>query len=142
MYSKAKLADKCLGPFKILTTTPTNSCLFLSKSWQIHPVFHNSLLTSYKKTKEHEPNFTQPPPNIIEGEQNHYEVKRVIDLKLSPNKQGILYFVKWVGYPASENKWIPASVMKHALDLVKLFHQQYPNKPKPPTIKSLQAQQL
>ena len=57
-HPKAKLTDKRLGPFKILNTTPTNSQLLLPKSWKIHPVFHNSLLTPYKETKEHGPNFT------------------------------------------------------------------------------------
>ena len=141
-HPKAKLTDKHLGPFKILTTTPTNSQLLLPKSRKIHPVFHNSLLTPYKETKEHGPNFTRPPPDIVEGEQDHYKVERIVDSKLSPNKQGILYFVKWVEYPTSKNEWIPASGMKHALDLVKLFHQQYSKKPKPPTIRTLQAQQL
>ena len=139
-HPKAKLADKRLGPFKVLSTTPTNSRLLLPKTWRIHPVFHNSLLSPYKETKEHGPNFPRPPPDIVEGEYDHYEVEKVVDSKPTPNKRGILYFVKWTGYPTSENEWIPASGMKHASDLVKQFHQQYPNKPKPPHIKSLQAQ--
>ena len=91
---------------------------------------------------EHGPNFTRPPPDIVKGEHEHYEVEKIVDSKPSPNKRGILYFVKWTGYPASENQWIPASGMKHASDLVKQFHQLYPNKPEPPTIKSLQEQRV
>src|SRR5712672_159749 len=42
-HPKAKLAPKRHGPFKILSTTPTNSRLQLPPAWRIHPMFHNSL---------------------------------------------------------------------------------------------------
>ena len=121
-HPKAKLADKRLGPFKIIYTTPTNSRLLLPKTWRIHPMFHNSLLTPYKETTEHRPNVTQPPPDIVEGKTDHYEVEKVLDAKPTPNCWGILYKIKWKGYPDSENEWIPASGMKHASDLVQEFH--------------------
>jgi transposase InsO family protein len=138
-HPKAKLAPKRHGPFKILSTTPTNSRLQLPPTWRIHPVFHNSLLTPYKETQEHGPNYTRPPPDIVEGETDHYEVEKVVDSRLTPNRRGTRYLVKWKGYPESENTWIPASGMKHASDLVKQFHDQHPNAPKPP-IRSLQVQ--
>jgi Chromo (CHRromatin Organisation MOdifier) domain len=103
-------------------------------------VFHNSLLTPYKETQEHGPNYTRPPPDIVEGETDHYEVKKVVDSRPTPNCRGTKYLVKWKGYPESENSWIPASGMKHASDLVKQFHNKHPNAPKPP-IRSLQVQQ-
>src|SRR5712672_237743 len=121
-HPKAKLAPKRHGPFKILSTTPTNSRLQLPPAWRIHPMFHNSLLTPYKETKEHGPNFTQPPPDIVEGEEDHYEVETVLDARPTPNRRGIQYLIKWVGYPNSENSWIPASGMKHASKLVQEFH--------------------
>ena len=78
-HPKAKLAPKQHGPFKIISTTPTISQLQLPPTWRIHSVFHNSLLTPYKETQEHGPNYTHPPPNIVEGETNHYKVEKVID---------------------------------------------------------------
>jgi hypothetical protein len=93
-HPKAKLAPKRHGPFKILSTTPTNSRLQLPPTWRIHPVFHNSLLTPYKETPEHGPNYTQPPLKIVEGETDHYEVEAVVDSRLTPNKRGIRYLVK------------------------------------------------
>ena len=53
---------------------------------------------------------------------------------------GIQYLIKWKGYPNSENSWLPATGMKHALDLVRQFHDRNPRSPKPPTIHALQAQ--
>jgi hypothetical protein len=91
------------GPFKIITTTATNSRLQLPKQWRIHPVFHNSLLTPYNETPEHGPNYTQPPPEIIEGEDEHYEVETILNARPTPNRRGIQYLVKWKGYPDSEN---------------------------------------
>jgi hypothetical protein len=57
-HPKAKLAPKCHGPFKVVTSTITNSKLILPKTWCVHPVFHNSLLSPYKETTAHGPNFT------------------------------------------------------------------------------------
>jgi hypothetical protein len=139
-HPKAKLAPKRHGPFKILSTTPTNSRLQLPPTWCIHLVFHNSLLTPYKETPEHGPNYTRPPPEIVEGGTDHYEVEAVVNSRLTPNKRGIRYLVKWKNYPDSENQWIPASGMKHTADLVKQFHIRHPNAPKPPVIRLLQAQ--
>jgi hypothetical protein len=142
IHPKAKLTPKWHGPFKILSNTPTNSRLQLPHTWCIHSVFHNSLLTLYHKTMEHGPNFTRPPPVIVEGKEGHYEVETIVDSWPTPNKQGIRYLVKWKDYPDSENQWIPALGMKHAADLVKQFHLQHPNKPKPPISWLLQVQWL
>src|SRR5713226_235758 len=35
------------------------------------------------------------------------------------------YFVKWKGYPESDNTWEPAQNI-HAPDLLKRYHQRYP----------------
>jgi hypothetical protein len=94
----------------------------LPKTWHIHPVFHCSLITPYKATPAHGPNFTRPPPDTIEGEDNHYELETVLQSRASPNRKGILYLVKWKGYPYSENSWLTASQMKHAHLLVQQFH--------------------
>jgi hypothetical protein len=124
-HPKAKLAPRHHGPFKILSTTPTNSRLKLPTHWRIHPMFHNSLLTPYTITPEHRPNYTQPPPTIVEGEDEHYEVETVLNVRTTPNQRGIQYLVKWKGYPDSENSWVSATGMKHAMALVKDFHRQH-----------------
>ena len=85
-HPKAKLAPRRHGPFKILSTSPTNSRLQLPPSWRIHPMFHNSLLTPYKETEEHGTNYKHPPPELIDNEDQHYEVENVVDSKLSQNR--------------------------------------------------------
>jgi len=51
--------------------------LSLPPTWKIHNVFHASLLMPYKETNQHGPNFIEPPPDIIEGEEE-WEVEQII----------------------------------------------------------------
>src|SRR5258707_8293805 len=89
-HPKAKLAPRHHSPFKIISTSPTNSCLQLPPSWHIHPMFHNSLLTPYKETEEHGTNYKRPPPELVDNKDQHYKVENVANSKLSRNCQGIL----------------------------------------------------
>ena len=140
-HPKAKLAPKRHRPFRVVYSTPTNYKLILPKTWRVHPVFHNTLLSPYEETTAHGPNFTRPPPDIVEGEEEHYEFEAVLQSRPTPNKKGIQYLIKWKGYPSSENSWLPASQMKHAVELVKEFHSRFPKAPQPTQIKLLQEQQ-
>ena len=83
----------------------------------------------YKETEAHGPNFTCPPPEIINEEEGHYELEAILQSRFTRNKKDIQYLVKWKGYPDSENSWLPASSMKSAQDLVKDFHKHYPHSP-------------
>ncbi len=74
-HQKAKLTPKRLGPFKIIQEiSPVAYRLELPPSWRIHNMFHTSLLTPYHETAAHGPNFTRPPPDLIDGEEE-YEVE-------------------------------------------------------------------
>jgi hypothetical protein len=48
------------------------------KQKKVHPVFHASLLSPYKETEEYGANFPEPPPDLVEGEEE-YEVEQVLD---------------------------------------------------------------
>ena len=101
----AKLSPKRHGPFRI--TKKLSDLVYelqLPKQWKIHPVFHASLLTPYHTTVEHGPNYSEPPPDIIEGEEE-YEIEDLVAHKGKGARRQ--YLVKWKGYPTSENEWIP-----------------------------------
>ena len=74
MNRPRKLLMKRTGPFEIeKVISRTAYRLRIPQNWKIHPVFHASLLTSYKETMEHGPNFPRPPPDLINGDEE-YEV--------------------------------------------------------------------
>ena len=78
-YQKTKLAPKQYGPFPISKEiSPVAYQLRLPASWGIHNVFHTSLLSPYQETTAHGPNFSRPPPDLINGEEE-YKVERVVN---------------------------------------------------------------
>jgi hypothetical protein len=81
-YESNKLKPKRVGPFKIVKTLgePGKEVLYeldLPHQWRCHPVFNTVLLSPYRETGEHGPNYLKPPPDLINGE-NEYEVGLII----------------------------------------------------------------
>jgi hypothetical protein len=76
-HQATKLNPKRYGPFKIIKEiSPVAYQLQLPPSWNIHPVFHASLLLPYCETPSHSPNFSRPPPDLINNEEEH-EVEQI-----------------------------------------------------------------
>jgi hypothetical protein len=86
-------------------------------AWRIHNVFHASLLLPYHETTTHSPNFSWPPPELIDGEEE-YQVKRIMGHRKIGWTKKLQYLVKWLGYPNSNNTWEPAAQV-YAPDLIK-----------------------
>uniref|UniRef100_A0A0W0FJH8 Reverse transcriptase-rnase h-integrase n=1 Tax=Moniliophthora roreri TaxID=221103 RepID=A0A0W0FJH8_MONRR len=77
-YPSPKLSPKREGPFEITEVLgPVTYRLKLPFQWRIHPVFHAGLLSPFKETDIHGPNFLEPPPDIVEGQEEH-EVEAII----------------------------------------------------------------
>lgn len=133
-YPSAKLAPKQFRPLLIKEAIGSGAyCLGLPHQWKIHDVFHSPLLLPYQETEEHGPNFTRPPPDLIEGEEE-YKVEAIIDAKQDKRFQAeeqICYLVKWKGYPDSENQWVALLALTHSADLIAKYHQKNPEKPRP-----------
>ena len=99
----AKLSPKRHGPFKVKKVlSPITYQLELPPQWKIHDVFHADLLTPYRETELHGPNFTKPPPDLIDGEEE-YEIEEVLQSRRNGRGHKIQYLFKWQGYPDSEN---------------------------------------
>jgi hypothetical protein len=122
MHPKVKLAPHCYRPFKVIWASPTNCKLDLPSTMRIHPIFHNFLLKPYTETKEHRPNYAHPPPEIVEGEEGHYEIELILTSRPTRNQKSTQYLVKWKGYPDSENSWIPTKELTHAQELLKAWN--------------------
>ena len=108
-YASRKLAPKREGPFVITEVLgPVTYRLELPKHWKVHPVFHACFLTPYKENDTHGPNYTRPPPDLINGEEE-YEVEAIVGHKTT--RGGIRYQIKWKGYSSAENTWEPESAL-------------------------------
>ena len=102
-YQATKLAPKRYGPFEITKEiSPVTYQLRLPPAWNIHNIFHASLLSPYCETNTHGPNYSRLPPDLIEGEEE-YEVKRIINHRRMGRARTLQYLVKWIGYPEVDN---------------------------------------
>src|SRR5579863_2027619 len=123
-HGTIKLAPKRHGPFQITRViSPVAYQLQLPHQWNIHPVFHASLLTPYIETNSHGPNYSRPPPDLIAGEAE-YEVEQIRSHRRHGRRKQLQYLLKWKGYPESDNTWEPADQV-HAPDLVKAYHRRH-----------------
>jgi hypothetical protein len=94
---------------------------------KIHPVFYNSLLKPYHKTKEHSPNHEKPTPEIVNGKEGHYEIEAILMAQPTQNRKSMQYLIKWKGYPASENSWLPEKELTNAKELLDKLLRFYPH---------------
>jgi hypothetical protein len=53
----------------------------------------------------HGPNFTQPTPELIDGEEE-YTVEKILDSRHFGRRRCLQYLVKWEGYPDADNMWV------------------------------------
>ena len=118
-YPSKKLAPKRHGPFEITQVlSPLTYCLCLLPTWKVHDVFHATLLSPYRETNTHGPNFSQPPPDMIDAKEE-YEIDQIV--AHHGNSKNRQYLTAWKGYPLSENTWEPKSNLRHTPLLLKAY---------------------
>lgn len=123
-YPNRKLAPKREGPFTIEQVMgPATVRLKLPATWKVHPVFHTSLISHYRTTPEHGPNYVSPPPEIIEGTEE-WEVEAIINHR-KPARGGIQYLVTWKGRPSHENEWLRDKDLKHSQTLLQTYKKKH-----------------
>src|SRR5258705_7516539 len=97
----------------------------------IHPVYHVSMLEPALSSSISNRTEDPPSPVEIEGE-IEYEIAEILDTKLDRRRCCKLqYLVHWSGYEGTnkETSWITADKLTHAQELVRDFHNAYPDKP-------------
>ena len=70
---------------------------------------------------EHGPNFINPPPEEIEGEEE-YKIAEILSHRGSPGCQS--YLVSWKRYSSAENMWEPEWNLKHTQIVLMSYKQQ------------------
>jgi hypothetical protein len=121
-----KLMPKYVGPFIIKRVVNDVSYeLELPPQMSVHPVFHISLLKPYQDGSVEFPDRElqlphRPPPDIMPDGEAEFEVEEVLASRLFRGK--VQYYVKWVGYPDTENQWVPVKDMEGCKQLINDFH--------------------
>ena len=124
-HQVTKLAPKRYRPFKIIKEiSPVAYWLQLPPTWTVHDVFHTSLLSPYSKTPSCSPNFSQPSPDLIRGEEE-YEVESICSHQYFGRNKKLQFLIRWKGYAPSDDTWEPADSV-HTPDLVKEYKQRTP----------------
>src|ERR1700733_990203 len=118
-FTTRKLTPRHEGPFaieKIITLLAYQ--LKLPVQWRIHPVFHVTLLSRYRETDVHGPNYLLPPPDLIDGQEEH-EVEALLSHK--KRGKGYVFLVKGKGYPSSEHSWESEQNLSNAEELLSAY---------------------
>jgi hypothetical protein len=120
-YPHRKLAPLQEGPFEITEVLgPVTYRLKLPAQWRIHNVFHACYLSPFTETLAHGPNFTRPPPDLIEGEEE-WDVEAIVRHRGTGKRRR--YRVKWKGYPPSDNTWEPEEAFKNTEEMLQNYKQ-------------------
>ena len=123
-----KLAERYSGPFEITEKIGTHAYrLKLPAYWKnVHSVWNVSKLYPYNEDPEN-PNFTRPPADIVEGEPE-WDVEQVLDSKFAHGT--LKFFVKWLGWPDSENSWEDEVNLENSPEVIAEFYKKFPNAPR------------
>jgi transposase InsO family protein len=116
LRASKKLADRNLGPFKILGRKGQNAyTLDLPvKYGRLHPTFHVSLLEPYHMREGRE----LPEPVDIDGE-DEWEVEQILNRKVT---KGVpRWLVRWKGFSEAEDTWEPAKNLVNAEALLQAY---------------------
>jgi hypothetical protein len=125
-HPTTKLRAKRFGPFKITEVlSAVTYRLDLPPAWRIHNAFHAAVLHPYKETELHRPNFTETPPDLVEGHEE-WEVDSVLASRHTGQKKMLQYLVRWKGFSEAHNSWEPKGNLNNASLKMKEFHDKNP----------------
>jgi len=130
-----KLSKKYLGPYEIIAQPSLQFfTLHLPDTMRaVHSVFHVSMLEPAMPNIFQQHSKPLPAPVVINGKPE-YEISKIFDSKIDCKRAcKLLYKVIWLGYEDINNdsKWLPATELEHAKELVNNCHLKYPSSPGP-----------
>ena len=118
-----KFSPRREGLFKITKILgPVNVKLDLPPRWKIYPVFDVSLITPYCENEIHRLNFTKPPLDLIDNEEE-FEIETIVSHQRKGNQWQFL--IKWKGYPTSDNSWEYENNLEHSEETLNTYKDQH-----------------
>ena len=116
-----KLSPQRYGPYEIMKQiSPVTYYIKLPASLKMHNVFHVDLLIPHHKTDAYGEQYSQPPPELIDG-QEEYIIEEILDDQINKQNRKKQYYVSWQGYPASKNQWVNTKNL-YAPELLAEYH--------------------
>ncbi|KAG5462033.1 MAG: chromo domain-like protein [Olpidium bornovanus] len=114
----AKYRARYFGPYRVEEVLANdNYRLDMPTGVRLHPVFHTSILRSYRNPAEIPVSRAVSRPDPINAAGDDFEVERVVGQR---QRQGrTQYLVRWTGYDASEDTWEPAEHLRGARQAVR-----------------------
>ena len=133
-----KLDYRKIGPYRIIEKI--NNVAFrlqLPHTFQIHPVFHTSLLSPHIE-KDIPGRRTQPLPPVLLENGPEWEVEELVDVRKGNRKgaRGWEWLVRWKGFGVGDDSWETQEELLRAPEALQDFYQRYPEKPGPPHLKA------
>ena len=95
-----------------------NAISFVMHSFFVLPTFHASeLKPHHANDNEMFPGrrFSRPEPIITESGDEEFLVDRILDARR--RGRGMQYLVRWLGYDAGQDSWVPGAALKDCVAL-------------------------
>ena len=89
-------------------------------------MFHASLLTPYRENEIHRLNFLEPPPDLIDKEEE-YEIEWILKHRGTP--KNCFYLIRWKGYTVEEDTWLQESDLEHAAEILNTYKRRIKHPP-------------
>jgi Chromo (CHRromatin Organisation MOdifier) domain len=125
-HPTTKLHTKHFGPFKITEViSPVTYRIQLPAQWKIHNTFHATLLHPHKAMELYRETFTEPPPNLIAG-QEEWEVEDILASRHQGCWKKLQYLIRWKGFSKAHNSWEPPENLENVHKAIRDFHQTHP----------------
>ena len=120
--SSKKLLHKYIELFHVKEPVETQAyCLSLPTLYQIHPIFHVSLLEPYEsrggESKAH------MPESITVDDHEEYEIEEILDRKNA--KDELWYKMKWFKWSQEYNQWITYEDLESASKMWNVYNKQH-----------------
>jgi Chromo (CHRromatin Organisation MOdifier) domain len=121
-----KLRAKHSGPFKIMEViSPVTYRIQLPVQWKIHDTFHTALLHPHKTTELYGRVLTEPPPDLIAG-QEEWEVENMLASRCQGRWKKLQYLIRWKGFSEAHNSWEPLENLENAHKVIRDFYHANP----------------